>query len=708
MIDVGAFLVNRIEDLIIGLILGLILSIIVSIFIFFSVETDTRKQLIPKLLIIITVIFGLMTFFQLSLGELSVLSYIDMFQGSTGLIFLILVVLFVLVIGWYASYVSDGELFQSMNISGRLRSKKVQNYGGPITFIFFMGIFVVFFIFIFTEDFGFLFVLLVPIGSIILLVVIIRVLINSYYRSVIFVVIKKGKPALFIAFFILGSLIAIIGYFSFIHATYFAPVNQANYFNSFIETSTDDLFVNEIQNDQLRLVDKELAQAIVDRQSSVFGSNVQAKSLHITTYNGRLVWIAAMGADNIFQQELEGILIVDANDPTLTPTKIEFGPGEAVISENLFYGAETKRVSWLQDPYSSYGRTYLTWNPENELVQIQTFNSPQLFEWVTYYGGVRVYDLKGELLQTYTDPDTMPSWISQPFDEDWLESNIYNWGHLRQGDGFNIFASGFLGLVTPSADRLEISRDTRYIVSPDTNETVAITPVHPSTNTLSNAGVFLSKHDSIIYYDYHQRDYVSSESIEQYVESQEPPASQGEYYATLPMFYKVGVSAGETRMVYAVPVYYQTSTYNSDGDYYTYNVQFRGLYILDAKKQEVFGRAYLADNGGNTGAMITSAKNAYLSSLANAGLGGDGPVNQTEDDSITVNITQIEQYVANGTTHIALKTNNSQYAIIIASPEKLALADWLYTLFEVEVGTIVKFKAIRENSVWFLTEIQSV
>ncbi|OLS21841.1 MAG: hypothetical protein HeimC3_33630 [Candidatus Heimdallarchaeota archaeon LC_3] len=705
MLDIGAFLINRVMDLIIGLVLGLIIGVIVSIFAYFTVEGDLKNRLIPRLLVIVTIVFGILSFIQMFLAELSVISYIDILQGGTGLIVIILTILLILVLIWYASYITEGEFLKSVNISGKFNSKKFQTYGGPIVFIVFIGIFASFFMLIFLEDFSFIFVIGIPLIFIILLIFSIRILVNRRSRRTLVLVLRRGKPALFVAIFILGSLIAIIGYFSFIHASLFAPVNQANYFNSFIETSTEDLFENEIRDDQLRLVDKELAQAIVNRHASIFGSNVFASSLHITTYDGKLVWVAAMAPDNMFNQELKGLLIVDANDPTKIPEDIVFDPGEAVISENLFYGAETKRVSWLQDPMSSYGRTYITWkdgDPDGDLVQIQTFNTPKLFEWITHYGGVKIYDMKGNLLDTYTDLATMPEWISQPFDEEWLENNIYNWGNLRQGNGFNIFASGFLGLVTPSADRLEISRDTRYIISPDTNETVAITPVHPSTNQLSNAGVFLSKNNSITYYDYHQRGYISAESIEQYVESQEPQVAQGIYYSTLPMLYTMNVG-NDTRMAWFTPVYHKTQTYDSEGFLTTVNVQFRGLYILDAKKQEIFGRAYLSDYG-TTSNMIAAAKTNYRNSVINADLGVDIPSNVTE--LLTVNITQKASYVANGTTFIAFKTNNSLYEYLIASPEELSQVHWLYALFDVEAGTVIKFTAFRENNSWILTSLQ--
>ena len=252
---------------------------------------------------------------------------------------------------------------------------------------------------------------------------------------------------------------------------------------------------------------------------------------------------------------------------------------------------------------------------------------------------------------------------------------------------------------------MEISRDTRYIISPDTNQVVAITPVHPITNDLSNSGLFVSTNNKITYYDYSKRGYVSSQAIEQFVEGKELPPAQGQYYATLPMLYKINVSESSQRMVWYTPVYYQTGDY-VDGEFYSTNINFHALYILDAKNEKIYGRA---ESKGNTAQMIVEAKTAYKQALEANNITDniDIPDTGSESNFITVNITDKASYVANGNSYIAFKTNNTNYEVILASPEYLNTTEWLYALFDVKVGTIIQFEAVNTNGVWFITNIQS-
>ena len=61
--------------------------------------------------------------------------------------------------------------------------------------------------------------------------------------------------------------------------------------------------------------------------------------------------------------------------------------------------------------------------------------------------------------------------------------------------------------------------------------------------------------------------------------------------------------------------------------------------------------------------------------------------------------------MSNGTSYIAFKTKNGLYDAILASPNRLPNKDWLFALFNVDVGSIVQFKALKENNAWILTEL---
>ena len=513
---------------------------------------------------------------------------------------------------------------------------------------------------------------------------------------------------------VIGLLIIFIMLFSassylvVYQSNFVAPVDQAKYFNGLINVSTDDLFHNEIPDNQIRLINPDLADALIRKHASVFGSNVVPLSIHITTKNGKLVWVGAMAPDNFFNQKILGLLVLDASDPNAIPEKINLT--DATVSEGLFYDANTAMKGWDTDPMQTYGRSYITWVPNGfsdpsmnsgDIVQVQTFYSPVPFGYQTRFGGVKIFDMRGDLLKTYTDRLGIPSWISQSMDENWLEENIGNWGSLKSGSGFDIFAGGFLGLTQPSQDRLDISQDTRYIISPDTNETVAVTPVHPASNHLTNAGVFVSTANSITYYDYHQRNYISTDAVIDLVQSKEPPVSQGENYATLPMLYPINVNNG-TRLVWFVPVYHKITSIDSNGDTVVTNVQFQGLYVYDAVESNVFGRTYLSDFS-SASAMVKQAKENYRASLL-----GVTPTNTTQEDFENATVLQKSSFVQDGTTYIVFKTNNTSYEYLYASPKILPSKDWLTALMDVDVGSNIRFQAYKSNDVWYLSSLEKL
>lgn len=701
MVNIGAFLINRLADLFFGWVIGLVVSLVVAVYAVYLSETKDKRKVFFSTQFVSTAILTILFFLTLFLSESMLISTQDLLQLWTFFLFIALVFATVFVIFRIAAAGTNYASwdFDAMDFIGPA-------FGGFLG----VGFFVFIFLIIFIELVPFLLALLVILVLIVVVMgVPILIIVNDDFRNAILSGFRRESPILVGLTLIIIVLMMGTGYLSIFHANFVAPVDQAQYFNGFMSTSTEDLFLNEIPDYQIRLVDLDLATALVRKHSSVFGSNIKAWSLHVTTYQDRLVWVAAMAPDNLFNQKLRGLLIIDANDPARDPVQIDLE--DAVISENLFYGADTSRVAWLKDRSAQYGRAYITWVPDDftshpkispgQIVQIQTFNKPQALQWVVEYGGVKVFDLQGNLLETYSDRNTIPEWIAQPYDENWLERNINNWGSLRRGTGFDIFAGGFFGVTTPSADRLEISRDTRYIISPDTNQTVGVTPVHPSANSLSNAGVFLSTAKGVTFFDYRQRGYISSEAVEQYVESNEPPASQGEYYATLPMLYPIKV-ANQTRMAWYTPVYHKTSTLDAAGELYQTNVQFRALYILDASNQEVNGRAYLRDHGSSFG-MIAEAEEHYRAAV----LGREIPSTNDTEQNIT-SVAQVLQkvtYVQGGDSYIVLRTNHSLYDVVIASSELLTPKEWVDVLLYVDVGSIIQFKTYQSQDLWYLTEV---
>ena len=73
----------------------------------------------------------------------------------------------------------------------------------------------------------------------------------------------------------------------------------------------------------------------------------------------------------------------------------------------------------------------------------------------------------------------IPAWMTQVYDEDWLENMIDEFGNFRRGNDFDYFAGGFLWIVPPSQDRFQMTEDTRYVVDPETKDVVALVCVNP-------------------------------------------------------------------------------------------------------------------------------------------------------------------------------------------------------------------------------------
>jgi hypothetical protein len=696
LLDVGLIFFEGLIYFLIGLLIGFLPTF--SINYIFAISFTSKNELSKSRIISQTIFFGFLVSFLEFLSKLLIISYVDLINI---LMFYFLLSVTMMLLNVLFKIISRGDFSKK----SFLKSANAGNYVGVI---FFFGIF--FFIFSIFFDFliSLIFLVLIVVIILISLALLARMILDQDYReNSVFNIFSNARAGISL-FIMLLVIFSLSSYQVLFQANFVSPIQQATYFDGLITTSTEDLFHNEIPDNQVRLVNPDLADTLIRKHASVFGSNVIPLSIHITTRNGKLVWVGAMAPDNIFNQKLTGLLVLDASDPNSIPEKINLT--DAFVSEGLFFDSQTQFVGWKSDQMQTYGRAYITWVPNGfshptlkpgDMVQVQTFYSPQLLAYQTRFGGVKIFDFKGTLLETYTDRLNMPSWVSQSMDENWLEENIANWGHLKSGTGFDIFAGGFLGITTPSSDRLEISQDTRYIISPDTNETVAVTPVHPTSNHLTNAGVFVSTANAITYFDYHQRGYLSSDAVEQYVESNEPQVAQGEYYATLPMLYPINVN-DNPRLAWFIPVYHRIYTDSGDGEYYVTNVQFRGLYIYDSEKSNVYGRAYLSDFSSSS-AMVKQAKENYRASYL-----GTTPTNTTAEEFITAAITQKSSFVQDGTTYIVFKTDNSTYQYLYASPKILSSKDWLTSLLDVEFGSNIKFKVYKSIDIWYLSSIEKI
>nr|MDO8100779.1 hypothetical protein [Candidatus Njordarchaeota archaeon] len=163
--------------------------------------------------------------------------------------------------------------------------------------------------------------------------------------------------------------------------------------------------------------------------------------------------------------------------------------------------------------------------------------------------GVDIVDaLTGQYLGGY-DLTTMPTWVPQPFDEGWLESQVTNWGVSRRGSSFDIFAGGFIG-ISVSNDRIAMDEDTRFLRYGD--EMISFTSMHPYATEQTLSGIFVSDHTGIKYYDVSQSNMLSGSRAKDVIQSQLYKPSAGEFVVEMPILYNM---TGRN-LAWLSPVYY--------------------------------------------------------------------------------------------------------------------------------------------------------
>ena len=367
------------------------------------------------------------------------------------------------------------------------------------------------------------------------------------------------------------------------------------------------LFQNEIPDNMLRLTTDELARNIVLRNIAHFGSDVQILSNHITVYQGRLVWIATVGSTNLWaDNKIRGMIIVDANNPEIEPViineSIYVGEGliyfppfhYAGIQGNAYYGISTA---------NAYGRAYLTPDETGEWKYILTTTTVDQWSFVSRPNGVYVYNKQG-IMEKHYDMDDIPEWITQRYDEDWLEFMIGSWGAFKRGGGFDIWAGGFPLFIAPSNDRVEITDDTRFIIDPDSNDIVALVDVNLVSTSETLAGVFKACRDGIRYYDLRQYNIMSGHQAENVVESHILKPTAGEYQAQMPLLYTIN-----STYAWFVPIYWRGTRGDTSSEHET--IRLAGLGIVEAN--DVDHIVIVMTSEGYKGAeLVAEAKRRFL------------------------------------------------------------------------------------------------
>ena len=185
MVDISAFLLNRISNLLIGFLLAFVVSIIVLIFKYFLTD-DYRefKETLVRFELKVTISLGLLFTLMLFFGELSLISYIDLIHGGMGILFFVLLFLLGGIIIKFSNTYGNG-----IRLPRFISRDLIPKIAGP-------GMFLLFFIFVFTmifvEDISIVFIVVLPLIFLLFIVFILFLIINGESRNSIAKMVTHG------------------------------------------------------------------------------------------------------------------------------------------------------------------------------------------------------------------------------------------------------------------------------------------------------------------------------------------------------------------------------------------------------------------------------------------------------------------------------------------------------------------------------------
>jgi hypothetical protein len=490
---------------------------------------------------------------------------------------------------------------------------------------------------------------------------------------------------------LLGVVVAVVFLLSLFTVGVYGEVQRvsnAAYFNGFIQQQSGLPFNSTIPDNMVRLVTMELATSIARRHMSEFGSSTQVLDCHITkSPEGKLVWVATIGSTNVISENyVKGFIIIDANEPAATPEIVHL---EFSIGAGLWWDRNIPFRNYVDAMEDVYGVSYVTWTDNSEPVYVVTRYN-QGFDFLRRYETPIVYNTQGTLVNNARDLSEVPSWMTQVYDEVWLEDMTNEMGCFRRDTGFDYFAGGFLWIIPPSRDRFEITEDTRYIVDPKTTDVVALVCVNPIENQRTLSGVFKATREGVLFYDFKQSNYISGLTAEDLVEGRLPKPATGNYYAVMPLLYTVEITAlaSDQRLAWYVPIYWYEDSGDSDETVY-----LAGFAIVDAQDTNKIALS-INQEGISSEKLVRQTRMEFIRLF-----GGDINV----EFQVTAKILNSYQYVQNGLTHFVLRLDDSTYPWIEATPVDLTFQEWNQLMSSV-IGQTIATHLEKQDDRWIMMD----
>ncbi len=495
----------------------------------------------------------------------------------------------------------------------------------------------------------------------------------------------KARGKIIASLFVLYLILCIVG----VAFSQIQRVNNAYYFDGFIELQSGLPFSKPIPDNMVRLVTRELAISVARRHMSEFGSNMRVLDTHITkTLDGRLVWVAVIGSTNVIAENyVKGFIVIDAADPTVVPEIVQ---KEFLVGDGLWWDRGLPFKPYMSSTADSYGVSYPSWDPTSgELVYIVAKYTVGL-DLIHRYSGLIVYNSEGTIAYDFPALQTVPTWVTQVYDEAWLENRINEWGGFRRGQSFDYWAGGFLWIIPPSRERVEMSEDTRYIVDPETGDVIAMVMVNPIASQRTLAGVFKATREGIYYYDYSKEKYISGITAEDIIEGKLLKPATGFYDAEMPLLYPIQIEENSFRLAWYVPIYWREGTGGPDETIY-----LAGFAIINAQDINSIS-IEMAGEGLTSERLVRLTRLNFIKLF--------GIVTFVE---LNTSVLNKYDYIMEGTTHVVLHTANSTYPWIEAAVNDLPQQQW-YELLSTELGHNIMAHIEKRGDVWTIIDFDNL
>lgn len=410
-----------------------------------------------------------------------------------------------------------------------------------------------------------------------------------------------------------------------------APVQNAAYFNSLITFAPgNQLFTNSalFPLSHLPIVSEQYALSIANGKLSNWGGSAKIVDSEQIVNGSIPYWLFTVASTNTIgtNHELGYILVsaIDGSDTIIKQT--------SAVGAGLWWTNNIRWVTYLNNDQLIVGNHYPQIGPGGKIYYVVT-KTTQNFDGTVSLGGGSIYTPSGGMV-SYAG-FASPSWVNQPWDKAEIQTLAQNWGYYRNGNGtFSFFAGGFL-TIPASEYKLDVVGSQELV--PYGGHSALLVFLSPAGAPKSLDGVLMVTNSTFTYYNFEGYNFISPSYAQGLTEGQFTQRAGGNLTAGAPILYPVnGVYS------WIVPSYYY--------DTHAKITYLWGIGIMNAVNGSNFqwipSATPISSPTGVTG-LLNQAIETFVGSSVFSTINGT--------------VQNLQSYVQNGETTVAVELNNTWY-----------------------------------------------